>query len=78
MNRRERELESEGRLAARRGQSLEETSYSRLRAAASRQAFRAGFEAERKLQTSETATPEQIAESQAAIASLKQWAAENL
>lgn len=75
---RERAFESDGRLAARRGETIAASGYQRLRSIASRRAFIRGFEDERKRMTSETATPEQAAESQAAVENLKQWAKENL
>jgi hypothetical protein len=78
MTKNERALQSDGRLAARRGEDLAAGLYQRLRSPASRKAFRDGYEAERRAMTAETATPEQIAESAAAAADLKAWAAENL
>jgi hypothetical protein len=59
MTRRERELESEGALAAMRGEELEKSYYTKLRGASRRLAFRRGYERGRGRQQAELFTVEQ-------------------
>ena len=70
MTKRERQLYSDGALAASRNEDLAASGYARLTTPESRAAFKAGYESQRQHQRPKP-TPEQLAEFDESIATLK-------